>query len=232
MKERPILFSTPMVQAILGDIKKMTRRTKGLEEINENPNHWMCSGVANDDGTFTFSSDQFHTDMDGKCPYGKPGDVLWVKETFYAYGHWTTITENDKSTKTFHDLTRDNNYLHQFYAGWLPKKTAKFGELGWHKRPALFMPKDIAMRWLEIVSIKPERLQDITEGGAFAEGAPLDIHSMLHSNENAEFFGASYLRSFKTLWGEINGEASWDKNPWVWAIEFKVLSTTGKPENL
>jgi len=238
-----------MVQAIQRGRKTMTRRTRGLDLINSDPDSFDYRNKSNDIENSCFPIPADHKNPDeiwyrfqkknnnsvnyiNTCPYGMPGDQFWVKETFYAYGHWTTITDTGKSKRTFHDLTTDNNYWHQFAADWKPKKQAKFGELRWHKRPAIYMPKSIARIWLEITDVKVERVQDITEGGAFYEGVELFVEKIQQENPNVQFCKASYVRSFKTLWQSINGPESWDANPWVWVISFKVLSTTGKPANL
>ena len=94
------------------------------------------------------------------------------------------------------------------------------------------MPKAISRIWLEITDVKIERLHDITEGAALAEGVELEVFNKPKLNHRLEVLGASYITSFIRLWSQINGAESWDKNPWVWAIEFKVLSTTGKPSDL
>ena len=192
----------------------MTRRTKGLNEINENPNQWMCSGEANDDETFTFSSDQFHTDMDEKCPYGKPGDVLWVRETFCPM----VISDfdgdgNDKHTYLFKTEPNCMDILNQMEdATW---------------KPSIHMPKSVARIWLEIVSIKPQRLQDISREDCRLEGIK-QIGATYRNYMKSNVSTYNERVSFQTLWISINGYESWAANPWVWAIEFKVLSTTGK----
>jgi len=219
MAEKPILFSTPMVQAIMEGRKTMTRRiVKGMAL------DWLKPDM--------FTPEYVASPENGLCPYGQLGDLLWVRETFYAYGHWATITENGKSKKQFWDLTRDSCYLHQFHSDWLPNKVAKFGELGWHKRPSLYMPKSIARIWLRVKDRHVERLQDINEQDAIAEGIEYqkDLNGIWYKNYNDDDheLTSDPIDSFQSLWISINGRESWDLNPFVWVVSFEVVSKTGK----
>lgn len=227
-----------MVQAILDGRKTMTRRVKGLETFNSESS-WIFEKIVNyEDPKFGcqayFRADDTNHLYGSTCPYGQVGDLLWVKETYYAYGHWTTITKNGKSKKKFYDLTRDNNYLHQFHADWQPKQPAKLGQLGWHKRPCLFMPKEACRLKLYIKSIRVERLTDITEEDAIAEGVEkigfmyFDYYknselSKLARKKDAIPLYKSPLTSFQSLWASINGINAWDENPWVWVIDFERI---------
>jgi hypothetical protein len=225
IKYTPILYSTPMVKSLSKFIKTVTRRI-----IKPQPTALFLKHRNNFTGevsiAFATNKTLNHTIY---CPYGKIGDILWVKETFYAYGHWTTITENGKSRKKFHDLTKDNNYLHQYFAEWQPKKQAKFGELGWHKRPALFMPKIAARLFLMITDIRVERVQDITNEQAIKEGIEVLSNEKLqipklvvaykdYMNDTNYFQRPDY--SFRSLWVSINGHESWEANPYVWVVQF------------
>lgn len=202
MKESPILFSTPMVQGISNDTKTMTRRLNGLDKINENPDDYYFQFgrlIVYKRYTFNFSP----TDKDiieVKCPYGKPGDLMWVRETF-----------SEKDNKVIYRADVCSKYD-------LPD--------GFKWKPSIHMPKVAARFWLRITDIRIERLHDITEGDAKAEGA-----------ENLLWRGVikdtqSYRNGFTSIWLSINGDASWNKNPWVWVITFEVLSKTGKPVEL
>lgn len=224
MKETPMLYSRPMVQATIARRKTKTRRVIKPQPPEQFLNHGNAIAFVTDK---TLN----HT---VHCPYGKPGDLIWVKESFYAYGHWTTITDNTGKRKSiFQDLTRDNFYLHQYAAEWQPKKVAKKGELGWHKRSSLFMPKRIARIWLKINDVNVQRIQDITPMDSEAEGIKMLSGGTFwwqnYLNEGLPGF-KSAVQSFKSLWQSINGKDSWNENPWVWVIEFKLLSTTGKPK--
>lgn len=137
-KEVPILFSTPMVLAILEGEKTMTRRTRGLLPYNEEPDNW---GIHHDK--------QAYLDLLSKCPYGKPGDLLWVRETWQ---HWL----NDKGEPS-------GNYLY---------KASDNGENGIGWKPSIHLPKAASRIWLEATDVRVERLQDISRGDAMAEGCP------------------------------------------------------------
>ncbi len=220
MKESPILFSTEMVQAILDGRKTMTRRKNIHNTINETVDQWLCNGLENEDGYFTFGSESLHTDIDIICPYGHTGDILWVRETF--------------------GYSRDGK-LH-FKSNVCSPEFDKPAQ-GW--KPSIHMPKAAARIWLQITEIRVERLRDVTEEDAIAEGIKKTYpdlgfdcylcrqkgHNSFNNICNDGGYNSAIL-SFKSLWSSINGEESFDANPWVWVISFKVLSTTGKPSEL
>ncbi len=204
MKQRPILFSTEMVQAILAGRKTQTRRVVKPQPIE---------GLEHVSGDLFFDK---HTSgilpKSFKCPYGKKGDVLWVREAF-CY--------ND-----------DDGYSSEFsYKADHP--TAK----GW--KPSIHMPKDAARIWLRIKDVRVERLNEISEQDAEAEGIEqftkdgvgfkygLDgWHWSLHTG--APFMCNNRRMAFYTLWCLINGEQSWRANPWVWVVEFERIE---KPQS-
>jgi hypothetical protein len=227
VKERPILFSTAMVQAILEGRKTVTRRV-----IKESFNGCLTNGgphpCPNDPAVIypgeTYESPchpgesitvdwpevraVFHCsalDVDAKCPYGKPGDILWVRETFFKNG--------DE-----YIYLADGTCCEQFE-----------GKPKW--KPSIFMPRAACRIRLEIQCIGVERLQDITEEDAIREGIEL-VDKKLHGGElrtmykdymHKDHVKYSPVRSFKSLWQSINGADSWDAKPWVWKIEFKMV---------
>lgn len=196
--EHPILCRTTMVQAIVEGNKTMTRRKLKLKL-----DPIEVAGL----------------DIEkilALCPYGKVGDLLWVRETFFVEQYFNGLT-----------LECFTKYKADFE-----------GPVAWNWKPSIFMPKASARLWLEITDIKIERLHDISEEDAKAEGCKhaYDIYQKgvvfeMTSGEGGIIHNArSFRRGFLLLWKSINGEASWNANPWVWVISFKVLSTTGKPE--
>lgn len=223
-KFHPILYSTPMVQAILEDRKTMTRRiVKGLAL------EWLAPDM------FT---PEFVADLENEmCPYGKVGDVLWVREMYYAYGYWKKdgLTKTGKQKWRFVDRTLNFGDYRYFEnpPSWKINKNS-FRELGWYKRSSLFMPKKAARNFLEITDIKIERLQDISEEDAKAEGAKdtLKVDEMkLMKGLGNWIIPSPFLMhqfGFLSIWCKINGCESWLSNPWVWVIEFKRIA---KPEN-
>jgi len=228
--EHPILFSTPMVQAIMGLIKIMTRRTIGLEKINENPDAWIIVDTANSlDGSNTIYFHFYNTILKEskyiKCPYGQKGDTLWVKEMYYAYGFWDKNgkTKTGKDKYSFDDLVTWD-FPHQYHDNPPLRVNDKRDHPGWFKRSSLFMPRKASRILLEIINIRVERLQDITEEDAKREGVfnvnpPSGFKNYLVNFELFVFAKAS----FRSLWCKINGDASWNANPWVWVIEFKRI---------
>jgi hypothetical protein len=235
-KERPILFSTEMVKAILQGRKTQTRRTKGITTIEGvNGMKTMTFPPVNGKyaGTHTYVDAEFTTFGvkvgSGliECPYGALGDVLWVRET------WAPFVRGDGKDGTIE--------LIKFKADGAELSFAfdkDYYELGWHCRPSIHMPKAAARIWLEITDIKVERLESVTEEDAIAEGIePSDECTGKrrawyrdYMQKNDWYF--SPRASFLSLWTSINGRDSRAANPWVWVISFKVLSTTGRPAEL
>ncbi len=190
MKEHPILFSTPMVQAILEGRKTQTRRiVKGFvpDFLND-----IVGGPV-------WALEQY----DIRFPYGKVGDVLWVREssaTTYAQAGPRIIR------KVWYKA--DDPII---------PENVKFK---W--KPSIHMPRSSCRLRLEIANIRVERLQEISVGDAIAEGIegngdPYGFKSYLDGGTGAAVY------SYKTLWQSINGKESWEENPWVWVIEFKRI---------
>jgi hypothetical protein len=171
MKTRPILFNGAMVRALLAGTKTQTRRVaKGLAL------EWLSEGFEP-----AFVAD----DANGLCPYGHPGDRLWVRET------WRPVNE-----------------VHADYAA--DYNASDLGSLGpW--KPSIHMPRWASRITLEIVSVRVERLQDISEGDAIAEGVGGDV----------TVTPCFSVDRYRELWESINGPGSWEANPWVWVVEFK-----------
>lgn len=210
MKFIPLLLSTLMVQAL--PRKKQTRRTKGLEFINNNSNKWELSRVHNGIAKFC----EFHNwtnELFMKCPYGKPGDVLWVRETFApALGEFAYKADYSE------------------YTLCLPENVGLW-------KPSIHMPKVAARHFLKIKSIIVERLQDISESDAIAEGVTtkefgtkdFKVKYLYECYTNKEFgFCETARASYFTLWDFINGKDAAKKNPWVWVIEFEQIT---RPDN-
>lgn len=241
----PILFSTEMVRAILNDRKITTRRTIKFK-TNPSPTHLALISLTDDIATFKFrASSVFKFDV--KCPYGIKGDILYVRETFYAYGYWISERNENKGgiKKSFMDCTMDlmegkyryfENPPESIMRGMSEKK-------GWYRRPAIFMPKDACRIFLERTDTDATRLQQMNDLAALAEGVQgLDQQWLnLHFPEYAGLYahwekvkdfpldhgrmlrpplGPSPLSRFKALWNSINGFDSWDNNPWVWVVGF------------
>ena len=196
--EKPILFSTPMVQAIMEGRKTQTRRIVKDSMLQENNGKY--------DEEFLFLTVK-------KCPYGEVGDVLWVRET------WFSTKSNTKELLEAGDLSHirykaENNYD--------PNKDC----VGRKWKPSIHMPKAACRIFLEITNIRIERLNNISEDDAIAEGVNrTDAMNEWYYMENV-YNTDSPLIAFESLWESINGRESWDSNPYVWVIEFKQIVKT------
>jgi len=215
MNTHPIIFSTPMVQAILEGRKTMTRRVlKPYPDEGSIPK--KCTHLFDNERplwgyTYCFNEKDLSevTHIAVTCPYGQPGDVLWVRETFGK-------------------LLSFDKFVYKADCESKYDKPA----LGW--KPSIHMPKSACRIWLEVTNIRVERLQDITKKDAISEGI-LSDHT---DGDYYYFYPCNDLRddtyldnpitSFYSLWKSINGQESWNSNPFVWVIEFKRID---KPEN-
>lgn len=211
-KFHPILFQPEMVNANLAGRKTMTRRTTGLKKINKNPDgYYFQSLVLHATGRYTFAPQGNYNPsasdiIEVKCPYGKPGDYLWVRE---AWQH-------------------NNHPLRQYMYKASAEKQSSL-HIKW--LPSIHMPKEAARIILQVEDRYLERLQDITEGAAISEGIDLDTGNTVQSGR-VMMISASYKRSFMNLWAKMHGQQSWDLNPWLWVISYKVISTSGCPDEL
>jgi hypothetical protein len=207
-RERPILFSAPMVRAILDGRKTQTRRVAKPRFDDRKPcEHWKGE---NHDGDATMYRHCSHGSEGLGCPYGQPGDRLWVRETWFSSNPKTP----SRVRYAADDLIRLEDGLFARAVCNPPK---------W--RPSLFMPRWASRITLEIVAVRVERLQDISEKDALAEGCEREFKA-----DGSTVWGAGLVEAvenYKTLWDSINAKrgVGWDINPWVWVIEFKRFTT-------
>lgn len=204
MKERPILFSAPMVRAILDSRKTQTRRLLRHDGPPENPpTEDFCEpGQApwtetTDRGTWIGCNEE-GTTIFTRCPYGVPGDRLWVRET-HAF-------TNDGLPTYFDDFTS---------AEWEARRDRK---------PSIFMRRAHSRITLAVTGVRVERLQAISEDDAEAEGIPTTVaeHTFRKCFRDPAERAAERVKRYAKLWDEINGKrAAWASNPWVWVVEFK-----------
>lgn len=253
MKERPILFSGEMVKAILEGRKTMTRRMMKVQPPNDGADYQAYRILAGDRRNI------------GKCrwvnknclaarvnaPYfslpWENGDRLWVKETFSVDG----IITGSNSNETFSSGCIEYKYGRAKYFNFstnpsepeeIPfddyrreKLIAMYDSQIGDWRPSIFMPRWASRITLEITDISVERLQDITEEDAIAEGihlcAGIDEEGYTHGYHwgpvsDAELLFNSAADAYRKLWDSINGQKpgkTWNDNPWVWVIEFKEV---------
>lgn len=172
MKERPILFSAPMVRALLDGSKTQTRRVVKSQPLPNNRGKFDFTTFTDDEGIEPFwQNGQFWV---SRCPYGQPGDRLYVRETFFAYGRWETRYSKKKHRDEWHfiDMTLECDRAYQYAADSpdVPLAKGRSAMPGWWKRPAIHMPRAVSRIFRDVVSVRVERLNDISEADAKAEG--------------------------------------------------------------
>jgi hypothetical protein len=223
MKERPMLFSAPMVRALLDGSKTQTRRVvkhrwphmwqepyyatgKVLAELPTQPGAFMEFRTRRqDDPSYQGSTASFLV----PCPYGQPGDRLWVRETHApqadCWGSWERWLRGAGGeppiihyAADFKPFQNDNGFMIRkpFIEKW---------------RPSIHMPRWASRIDLEVTGVRVERLQEISEADAWAEGVSA-------CTVDASVTGRD---RYRVLWEQINGAGSWSLDPWVWIIEFK-----------
>ena len=217
MAIKPILFNTEMVRAILDGRKTCTRRIvkDGIPDdamwgyTAFTPKGYIsCRGVYADG-----YSEGFY-----KLPY-QPGDILYVRET------WQYLYELDGNEQVIEDTGK------YYYAAtdtipfdtYVDENGAKHDHVPW--RPSIHMPKEAARIWLKVTDVKIERLQDVTEDGAKAEGA-IDNRGFIHSPDNEYDRIHTAREHFIRIWNSTIKKSNlnrygWNANPWVWVIEFE-----------
>lgn len=238
-RERPILFSDPLVRALLEGRKTETRRVlKG--DVTAPRALYDAKGVAPKWHDRSMVYDQplwfpmwMYTDVDTgfdfqdrghlyRCPYGREGDWLYVRET-WASGAML----DDWSPKKIGQGALDAGWEHPWAPLWFRADDARNTEAAdsmWKGRgkwrPSIHMPKWASRIWLRVTEVRVERLRNITHEAITAEGVGCDWQP--DSNQFA---------TFARLWDFINAKpgADWAANPWVWVVRFEVVSTTGRP---
>lgn len=218
MKERPILFSGPMVRAILAGRKTETRRVvtvpwKGRTRGLPTEPHYV-----EEDGRLLWMDEagDYHP-IEPLCPHGQPGDRLWVRETFgmIECGHGRDVMTDDGLSGMVYRA--DGQPKSDTFEGW---------------EPSIFMPRALSRITLDVVGVRAERLHAITDVGACAEGI-YGAPSGLHGDNRWTWDGdvGHYVtprEAYRFLWDDINGAKPgrrWHDNPWVWVITFKMENT-------
>ena len=200
MAERPILFSTPMVRAILDGRKTQTRRI-----VKDIPLGYDFVGASEDKTYLRAITDKGRV-LWTIDPRWHIGDILWVRETWAIK---PPIDPEQDWTTYFYKATYD---LDGYDFKW---------------KPPIFMPKDACRIKLRITDIRVERLQDISEGEAIAEGVVTNCCPIISETGSNEIFyneGDYPTDHYQRLWESINGKGSWDKNPFVWVITFERIT--------
>lgn len=230
-KERPILFSGEMVRALLAGTKTQTRRVvtvhwhKGTRALPYEP--WFVE----EDGRLLVDCserDDSHGNGDYRefsscmaCPYGAPGDRLWVRETFAdepgGPDEYPRVVYRADRAGRYYDATSMSAVF------YLESDYEPTGGARW--KPSIFMPRRFSRITVEITSVRVERVQDISEDDARAEGVRLgeQVPATINGKPGAVAF-FDPRAAYAYLWNAINGKrhgCSWEANPWVWALTFR-----------
>lgn len=219
MAIKPILFNTEMVQAIMGGRKTCTRRVVKTRRKD------ACGFYVTKrtDGSFTgiyeYDEDERMFENQLIPPY-KPGDILYVRETWERFECWNC----DGDERGNCPKEPKKSVLDKTCGCYMYRATDEIsGDAKWH--PSIHMPKEAARIWLKVTNVRVERLQDITEDGAEAEGA-IDNRGFIHSPENEYDRIYTAREHFIGIWDRTIKKSDldiydWDANPWVWVIEFE-----------
>ena len=214
MKERPILFSAPMVRAILAGTKTQTRR---IVKPHRNDDSFVLEDhgygwwpYRSEDGESSVMSDGCEYRL--PCPYGAIGDQLWVRETLEVVPNWGMLFYVASGPDEYKITDPRADALIEKYGDHYHANDGK-------RIPSIYMPRWASRITLEITNVRVERLQEISEEDAIAEGAKpylLPVHPARESLRHVD--------GYAQLWEQINGPGSWDANPWVWVVCFRRVS--------
>lgn len=201
MKERPILFSGPMVRALVAGTKTQTRRVVKPQPDSTHSSfpYWNIGGYRTSWCRSAADGGPLEPANPLLCPYGQPGDRLWVRETF---GHFERNENFKPGCEVFYRA--DGNCLE--LEPW---------------RPSIHIPRWASRITLDIKAVRVERLQDISEADCRAEGA----HGG-HGSIPGYGYSATPLEHFRHIWASTGGD--WNANPLVWAVEFERAQATEK----
>lgn len=212
-KETGLIFTGESVKAILDGRKSQTRRTRGLDYINENPDIWEPPYFNPCTQLWEFLHKEDKDVLEIKCPYGQVGDRLWVRE-----GYQITDNTADRVRGIY---LADNTAFEKYLTSDEWQKFMK-RKKPYAKTPGQFMYKSLARIWLEITNIRVEKVQEITAKDCKDEG----IQIAKPPSQMQDTAAAVYRLLFHNLWDSLNAKRgySWKKNPWVWVIEFKRIA--------
>lgn len=216
VKERPILFQGAMVRALLAGTKMQTRRAVKPQpfpdRLHRSVDSPSDSCIPGEHTWWSGNHTQgiYHT---ARCPYGQPGDRLWVRENGWERP----------------DAQKDRDWPYA-YDSDAPFGIGPFNEAyraeGWKRRPSIHMPRWASRILLEVTDVRVERLQDISEADAIAEGitGPHDVgYPAYRVPDDSKPRYSRAAAAYEALWDQINGAGAWDANPWVWAVSFKRI---------
>lgn len=231
MKERPVLFYGPMVRALLAGTKMQTRRRMKVQPSDDTSVtvEYFIQTVVDRQGDEQPGPEIFgawwHCGESGLiCPYGAPGDRLWVRENGYERPSRTAKMMREGAD------TWEPYYYDADGISW--QDAEDFRAWDFKRRPSIHMPHWASRITLEVIEVRVERLQDISEADAIAEGvAQLPGQ---HGQAGAwwtgdvecgpRLHGRTARDAFRLLWESISGVSSWEANPWVWVVGFRAVN--------
>lgn len=226
--ERGILFSAPMVRALLAGTKTQTRRVVkplGADHIFQFRGTTAAAGADEPTGEWAWCGSPRVVTKYIRCPYGVPGDRLWCREAFqadppidstWASTSWHGCPEHAQLSEIPERYRLPKHCIYR--ASWAGDDIARW-------RPSIHMPRWASRITLEITEVRVERLQSISEEDCYDEG--IDPEGDDHNAGEHLAIGGSPVPAarwaYARLWERINGPESWDANPWVWAVSFRML---------
>lgn len=233
MKERGMVFNSEMVRAILDGRKTQTRRIMKNQPAGDYPD--TPALIRSVDGGFQWYGHYGESSI-FNCPFGAVGDRIWVRETWGVVSHeldedgriqpWSP----DRPATAIHEMPFGNGYYsgHAIYAAdgeftWGDDDGYEDGRSCW--KPSIHMPRAACRTLLEVTGVRVERLNSISQEDAQAEGMELTGWRPSYSDPDSGGEVWTPYDNFAQLWESIYGEGSWKANPWVWAIEFKRISS-------
>jgi len=204
-----MLFSAPMVRSLLAGTKTQTRRILKPQPTALDDTWGPAPHVGRSNGKAAVQCNGLATVI--TCPYGQPGDQLWVRETWLECG------------LSLCGITPPTAYYRADHQGadYFDPTTNPPTRRKW--QPSIHMPRWASRITLEVTAVSVERLQDISEWDAAAEGVLYSTEHMGHWSGTGARWQMTAREAYRDLWESINGAGSWDANPWVWVIEFKVV---------
>lgn len=223
MRERGILYQGSMVKALLAGTKTNTRRIvkPQPDTTHGGEPYWSIGGLRTSWIKRPAGAEPHWGNNPLLSPYGETGDRLWVRETFFAWGRWETRYSAKKKRDEWHfiDMTLECGESYLYAADGVSDTQAFIKRRGgvepmYWKRPAIFMPRAASRILLEITDTTAERLNSISCMDAWAEGIGVP---------GQHYDIAEGVQMYRVLWEEINGAGSWDANPLVWSVKFKVV---------
>jgi len=207
MKETGIIMSGNHPKLILDKLKTMTRRTYGLEKVNDMPYLWEKPFYSEEYQRWGFWQKNTGDVIYLKCPYGQVGDKLWIRETFdYIFG--------DEGDYLIYKADKESE-------DWFKQRKTEGSKITW--KPSIFMPRWASRITLEITGVRVERVQGISVEDCISEGYPFGVIPEGLNQTQIAIARVSRRGWFQTLWDSLNAKRGygWDFNPWVWPISFK-----------